>query len=190
VKQHTPAHSSCLARCPAAECAPGWAGKGNNGVCMKCPPGTQVATGGPITLSQCLSCPETTVWSVEVQGECFPASRVLVTALMLLAIPAQLHSHPNPQPPAQLRNAQYTVGLFPTCSPHQPTPPLCLPIYSTSPPACPQTACAPPAPSTAGMAAASPQAGSTCPASPAAASWSIWTSTCTHARSASCALPA
>lgn len=73
---------------PSAECAPGWAGKGNNGVCMQCPPGTQVAAGGPIALSQCLSCPETTVWSVEVQGEYLLVScAVMLTQAFLLHTP-------------------------------------------------------------------------------------------------------
>lgn len=43
---------------PAAECAPGYAGKGQDGVCKKCPAGTDIAEGGPITKSVCIKCPK------------------------------------------------------------------------------------------------------------------------------------
>jgi hypothetical protein len=41
-----------------AECAPGYGGKGQEGVCKKCPPGTDIASGGPILRSVCLKCPK------------------------------------------------------------------------------------------------------------------------------------
>lgn len=44
--------------CPAAECAPGYAGKGQDGVCKKCPAGTDIAEGGAIAKSVCTKCPE------------------------------------------------------------------------------------------------------------------------------------
>lgn len=41
-----------------AECAPGFAGKGQDGLCKRCPAGTDIAVGGPMTKSVCLKCPE------------------------------------------------------------------------------------------------------------------------------------
>lgn len=52
-----------------AECAAGFFGKGNNGVCLRCPEGTQLALGGPIATSNCLNCPATTVFSKELMGK-------------------------------------------------------------------------------------------------------------------------
>jgi len=45
------------------ECAPGFAGRGNQGICRPCPAGTQIALGGSVLRSTCLNCPEGTVWS-------------------------------------------------------------------------------------------------------------------------------
>lgn len=42
-----------------AECAPGYAAKGNNGICKACPSST-VAAGGSTLTSACLRCPEGT----------------------------------------------------------------------------------------------------------------------------------
>lgn len=42
----------------AAECAPGYAGKGMNGVCKKCPSGANIALGGPVSRSVCIKCPK------------------------------------------------------------------------------------------------------------------------------------
>jgi hypothetical protein len=47
----------------ATECAAGYAGKGNDGICKKCPAGTQVAAGGSVISSECLRCPQGTVVS-------------------------------------------------------------------------------------------------------------------------------
>jgi hypothetical protein len=43
-----------------AECAAGYAGKGQDGVCKKCPAGTDIAEGGAIAKSVCTKCPEGT----------------------------------------------------------------------------------------------------------------------------------
>ncbi|KAF6255697.1 hypothetical protein COO60DRAFT_1533329 [Scenedesmus sp. NREL 46B-D3] len=51
---------STRAKC---ECAAGYAGKGNDGICKKCPAGTQVAEGGSVISSECLRCPQGTIAS-------------------------------------------------------------------------------------------------------------------------------
>lgn len=51
---------SSRAKC---ECAAGYAGKGNDGICKKCPAGTQVAAGGSVVSSECLRCPQGTTVS-------------------------------------------------------------------------------------------------------------------------------
>lgn len=51
---------STRAKC---ECAAGYAGKDNDGICKKCPAGTQVAAGGSVISSECLRCPQGTVVS-------------------------------------------------------------------------------------------------------------------------------
>lgn len=43
-----------------AECAAGYAGKGNDGICKKCPAGTDIAKGGSVVASDCLRCPQGT----------------------------------------------------------------------------------------------------------------------------------
>ncbi|KAF8057735.1 hypothetical protein HT031_005919 [Scenedesmus sp. PABB004] len=39
------------------ECAPGYAGKGNDGLCLKCSADTDIAPGGSVLSSECLKCP-------------------------------------------------------------------------------------------------------------------------------------
>jgi hypothetical protein len=50
--------AAAAAAAAAAECAPGYAGKGQDGVCKKCPAGTDIAEGGAIAKSVCTKCPE------------------------------------------------------------------------------------------------------------------------------------
>lgn len=49
--------------CLGAECAPGYGGKGNQGLCKPCAAGTQIALGGPIPRAACLNCPSGTLLS-------------------------------------------------------------------------------------------------------------------------------
>lgn len=59
------------------ECAAGFFGKGNNGVCLRCPEGTQLAPGGAIATSNCLNCPPTTMFSKELMDCVCPAGSFL-----------------------------------------------------------------------------------------------------------------
>lgn len=64
------------------ECAPGYAAKGNNGICKACPANTDIAPGGSTLNSECLKCPEGTLPSRD-KSECTCAAghyRVTVAA--------------------------------------------------------------------------------------------------------------
>ena len=76
----TPVHLSLLPDAHLAECAAGFAGKGQDGQCKKCPAGTDIAEGGPMGKSVCLKCPKGSF--VNSQGsDCLcPAGHFRVTA--------------------------------------------------------------------------------------------------------------
>jgi hypothetical protein len=62
------------------ECAPGYAGKGQDGTCKKCPAETDLAEGGPIKTSVCLRCPKGTIVSDDGTDCLCPAGAYRVSA--------------------------------------------------------------------------------------------------------------